>query len=462
MYSRQRMNLHVSSLTTLSEQQRAELLESLTDETKAALRYHWPFWARPEQLEPGPLPNGDPWTYWLIKAGRGFGKTRAGAEWVRNEVRSVQYVNLIGATADDVRDIMIEGESGILSCCPPDERPTYKKHEAKLEWPNGAISLCFTAKEPERLRGKQHGALWADELGAWDYPETWDQAKFGLRLGTHPRALATTTPRPMAVMRELLSDPACHVTNGTTYDNRANLPPGFFAEIIKKYEGTRMGRQELMAELLDDNPGALWRRSVIDEGRIHIDALPDLERVVVAIDPAISSHDKSNETGIIVGGLSVPGADGDRKAYVLEDATGVYSPDEWARQAAACYHRWKADRFVAEGNQGGALVEHAIRSVESVRRAKVRMVHATRGKVTRAEPASALYEQGRVRHVGPFNTLEDQMVAFTSDFDRTKQGYSPDRVDALVWMLEDLFPQVVKKPPKRSPRDHYDPKPREF
>lgn len=454
------MNLHISSLLSLTETQRAEVLASLTDEAKAALRYHWPFWARENQLAPETAPNGEPWTYWLIKAGRGFGKTRTGAEWVRQEVKTRSMVNLIGATADDARDIMIEGESGILACCPSDERPEYKKHEAKLVWPNGAISLIFTAKEPDRLRGKQHMSLWGDELAAWAYPETLDQAKFGLRLGPHPRALFTTTPRPIATVRELMADPACVVTNGTTYENKANLAPGFFAEIIRKYEGTRLGRQELLAEVLEDNPGALWRRSVIDRDRVPRGDLPPLRRVVVAIDPAISTGDNSNETAIIVVGINEDGPDGNRRAYVLDDQSGIYSPDEWSRAAAAAYHRWEADCFVAEGNQGGQMVEHVIRSTESVRGARVKTVHATRGKFTRAEPVSALYEQGRVHHVGPFNALEDQMVSFTPDFDRQKQGYSPDRVDALVWALTELFPKIVKK--VRQERSNYMPKHREF
>lgn len=455
------MNLHISSLLSLTEAQRTEVLTSLSDETKATLRYHWPFWARENQLEPGPLEDGTPWTYWVILAGRGFGKTRTGAEWVRQEIKTRKYVNLIGATSDDVRDIMVEGESGILACCPPDERPEYKKHESKLIWPNGAESLCFTAKEPDRLRGKQHMSLWGDEMAAWMYPDAWDQAKFGLRLGPHPRALITTTPRPIKTVREILADVKSVVTRGSTYENRANLAPGFFSDIISRYEGTRLGRQELLAEVLDDNPGALWRRSVIDEMRITRADLPDLQRIVVAIDPAVSTNEHSNETGIVVCGVSAPDKQGERKGYVLEDASGVYSPDEWSRTAAACYHRWEADLFVAEGNQGGNLVEQVIRSVESVRRARVTMVHASRGKFTRAEPVSALYEQGRIHHVGPFNELEDQMVSFTPDFDRDKQGYSPDRVDALVWGFTELFPRVVRKD-RHEHRSTYSPKPREF
>lgn len=453
------MNFHVSSLLSLSEEERKKALDSLSVETKAYLRYYWPFWARENQLEPGPLPSG-PWTYWMILAGRGFGKTRTGAEWVREEVKHRKYVNLIGATSDDVRDIMVEGESGIMACCPPDERPEYKKHESKLLWPNGAETLCFTAKEPDRLRGKQHESLWGDEMAAWAYPDTLDQAMFGLRLGEHPRACFTTTPRPNAMVRKILNDPKSVITRGTTYDNRANLAPGFFSDVISRYEGTRLGRQELLAEVLEDNPGALWRRSQIDEYRISREDLPELQRVVVAIDPAVSTTDNSDETGIIVAGISAPDRKGNRTSYILEDASGVMSPYEWSRAAMACYHRWKADRFVAEANQGGNMVEHTLRSAQGAERVAVKMVHASRGKVTRAEPVSALYEQGRVAHVGRFDDLEDQMVAFTPDFDRKAQGYSPDRVDALVWALTDLHPQVVKK--VRMNRTAYDPKPREF
>jgi len=435
-------------LAELPEVERLAVLKEIGDAAAAALLYDWECHARENQL----LPSGD-WSYWLIMAGRGFGKTRTGAETVRIWARSCRYVNLIGATRDDARDIMIEGESGILACCPPDEKPTYKKHESKLEWPNGCTSLIFTADEPDRLRGKQHEKLWGDELGAWRYPEAWDQAKFGLRLGDKPQALITTTPRPTAIMRELVRDPACHVTRGSTYDNQANLAPGFFDEIIKKYEGTRLGRQELEAELLEDTPGALWVRSQIDEHRIPKDHCPDMTRIVVAIDPAISTEDASNETGIIAVGIGT-----DQRAYVLADASGVYSPDEWAKQAVALYDRFDADRIVAEKNQGGDMVAHTIKSV--FRQAPVTMVSASKGKVTRAEPISALYEQGRVSHVGRHDDLEDQMVAFTSDFDRKIQGYSPDRVDALVWALTELFPRTIRK---ASPnRVAIQPKRREF
>jgi phage terminase large subunit-like protein len=401
-----------------------------------ALLYRWELWARDEQLAPG----GD-WTYWMILAGRGFGKTRCGAEWVREQVKSSRYVNLIGATADDARDIMIEGESGILAICPRAERPEYKSSQRKLEWPNGATSLIFTADEPERLRGKQHEKLLCDELAAWRYPEAWTQAKLGLRLGKRPQACITTTPKPTPLIRELIADPSTHVTRGTTYDNRANLAPSFFADIIKTYEGTRLGRQELNGEVLLDNPRALWTRARIDELRrpkpgddALASFLASLRRIVVAIDPAVTSNEHSDETGIVVAG-----AGRDDHLYILEDCSTVATPDAWARVAVQAYRRWGADRIIAETNNGGDMVEAVIRSVD--RSVSYRKVTATRGKVIRAEPIAALYEQGRAHHVGGFDRLEDQMI----EFDPTiAQNKSPDRMDALVWAGTELFGGVSR------------------
>lgn len=425
-------------IAALSPQEQEEFVESLTEAQAKVLPHTWSGWlARPSQE----VPTGD-WAYWLILAGRGFGKTRTGAETVREWVKAEQYVNLIGATADDARDIMVEGESGILAICPPDERPLYKKHEAKLEWPNGATSLIFTADKPDRLRGKQHGALWADELAAWRYMDAWDQAKFGLRLGARPRAVITTTPRPLKVLRDLMEDPRCVVTRGSTYDNKANLAESFFTDIITTYEGTRLGRQELNAEMLDDIPGALWTRANIDAHRKSPAAMPDMKRSVVAVDPAVSNDEGSDEHGIVSCGLGVDG-----EGYVWADDSMLGTPLEWAKAAVSRYHADAADLIVAEANQGGLMVEQTIRSVDPS--AKVRLVHASRGKVVRAQPAAALYEQGRVHHVGRLDALEDQMCAFTADFDRKKQGYSPDRVDALVWGLAELFPAMTRKQ-KRS------------
>jgi len=387
---------------------------------KARLRYEWDKVARAEQLTPGGA-----WSYWLILAGRGFGKTRTGAEWVRQEVKRHNYVNLVGATADDARDIMIEGESGILAVCPRSERPRYIPSKRKLEWPNGSKSLIFTADEPERLRGKQHEMLWCDEVAAWRYVEAWDQAKFGLRLGGHPQACLTTTPKPSKLIKEIISDAATVITRGTTYANRSNLAPGFFSAIIKKYEGTRLGRQELNAEVLEDNPGALWSQKQIDGLRVAV--YPTLKRIVVAIDPAVTSNPDSAESGIIVAGLGV-----DDQFYVLADLSLIASPQGWATVAIQAYYHFKADRVIAETNNGGDLVEAVIRQVDH--NVSYRKVTASRGKAIRAEPISALYEQGRVHHVGMFSGLEDQMC----DWDPLESKYSPDRLDGLVWALTDL------------------------
>ena len=371
------------------------------------------------------MPGGD-WTYWLILAGRGFGKTRTGAETVRQWIsEGHRYVNLIGATADDARDIMIQGESGILAVCPRSERPTYKPSQRKLIWPNGAVSLIFTADEPDRLRGKQHSHLWGDELAAWRYPDAWDQAKFGLRLGDHPQAVITTTPRPTRMVRELMTDAATEVTRGKTYDNRQNLAPSFFDAVLKRYEGTRLGRQEIDGDVLDDNPAALFKRADIDEARIGI--APELSRIVVAIDPAVTSNEDSDETGIVVAG------ERDGEAYILADLTQKGSPEQWARAAIAAYHEHKADRIVAEVNNGGDLVASVIRSLD--RSVPIKTVTASRGKAVRAEPVGALYEQHKVHHVGAHPALEDQMCEWNPT---DKTAKSPDRVDAMVWAVTEL------------------------
>ena len=418
----------------LPEAVRRDRLAELSDAEADVLLHDWEFWARPDQIPP----DGS-WTYWLILAGRGFGKTRTGAEWVRQEVQSTRFVNLIGATADDARDIMIEGESGILATCPQIERPDYKASQRKLVWPNGATSLIFTADEPERLRGKQHSALWADELAAWRYPESWAQAKFGLRLGERPRACITTTPKPSTLIRELMADPATRITRGTTYANRENLAPSFFSEIVKTYEGTRLGRQELNAEVLDDNPNALWQRAQIDATRWppmptdpdkRKEFLAQFRRIVVAIDPATTSNEHSDETGIIVAGITR-----DEQMGVLADRSLLGTPDQWARAAVNAYKEFDADRIIAETNNGGDMVEAVIRQVD--RSVSYRKVTATRGKTIRAEPVAALYEQGRAHHVGPFDPLEDQMTGYDpTDVQRVK---SPDRMDALVWAGTELF-----------------------
>jgi phage terminase large subunit-like protein len=346
---------------------------------------------------------------------------------------------------------MVEGEAGILAISPDHERPLYEPSKRRLTWRNGAVATTFSADEPERLRGPQHDAAWCDELGAWRYPEAWDMLMFGMRLGADPRTVVTTTPRPAKLIRDLVRDPTCVVTRGSSYENRANLAGAFLQQIIKKYEGTRLGRQELNAELLDDVPGALWSRALIEAARPPMGfVMPDLVRVVVAIDPAASSGEDADETGIIVAGK-----DKDSRGYVLADLSGHHTPIEWARIAVAAYKSHGADRIVAEVNNGGEMVEATLRVVDD--NVAYTAVHATRGKVVRAEPVAALYEQGRIRHMGAFTALEDQMCEFTPDLDRSKPKRdstdpsslgkggrtSPDRADALVWAFTELLVEEI-------------------
>ncbi len=408
---------------------------ALTDAEKLQLKYSWEFWARPNQLLP---PATVDWQTWLIMAGRGFGKTRTGAEAVRVWARGGKFklINIIAPTSDDARDVCVEGESGILAICPRVERPEYHRSLRKLTWPNGATSLIFTADEPERLRGKQHEKLWCDELAAWRYlGDAWDQAMLGLRLGDNPQCVVTTTPKPLKEVKALSAEATTYLTRGTTYENRQNLAKAFYSRIIVKYEGTRLGRQELNAELLEDRPGALWTLRLIDDARIKSpekfwqEIFPKLIRVVGAIDPAVTSNEDSDETGIIfvgVDGQSPP------HFYPFDDRSNIYTPDGWGKAAVAGYHQHQCDRLVGETNNGGEMVEATLRHVDP--NVSYIGVHASRGKITRAEPISALYEQGRVHHVGTLGTLEDQMC----DYDPVTATFSPDRMDALVWAMTEL------------------------
>lgn len=405
--------------------------EALPDYQYENLDYEWVLNARHAQY----LPPGN-WRQWLILAGRGFGKTRLSSETVRHWVKTYQYVNIIGATADDARDVMVEGESGILAVCPKHERPIYKAHKRLLEWPNGAKSLIFSADQPDRLRGKQHMKLACDELAAWRYPEAYTQAMLGLRLGDNPQVIITTTPRPIKIIKELMKDPNTHVTRGSTYDNRNNLAPAFVEQIIQKYEGTRVGRQELYAEILDDNPNALWTRERIDELRVKT-APDNYKRIVVAIDPAVTNSEDACETGIIVAGI-----DYSNEAYIIDDCTMQGTADQWASRAIVAYHKYGADRIIGEANNGGDLIEALIRSKDPS--VSYRKVHASRGKTKRAEPVSALYEQGRVHHIGAFPKLEDQMCAWNPQLLDSEQD-SPDRMDAMVWALSDLMLKPTKE-----------------
>ena len=438
-------------LASLTPEQRTSFLANLTPDELESLRYDWSFWARPEQR----APTGN-WHIWLILAGRGAGKTRSGAEWIRASVCGstplttgrYERIALVAETAADARDVLVEGTSGLLAIHPSAFRPKFEASKRRLTWPNGAIATLYNATEPDQLRGPQHDAAWCDELAKWRYArETWDMLQFGLRLGENPRQVVTTTPRPIPIVRDLLArdGQGVSLTRGTTYDNRANLAQNFFETIVKHYEGTRLGRQELNAELVDDVAGSLWTRANLDRNRVASgNPLPTMQRVVVGIDPAAKASadgDRTSETGIVVTGL---GDDG--RGYVLDDLSCRLSPRGWAAKAIAAFDRYEADALVVEINQGGAMVETVLRAERAG--LPLRQVRASRGKTVRAEPIAALYEQGRVSHAGAFPALEDQMVLFTP-FGIEGSG-AADRVDALVWALSDLFPRMVKPVPDVS------------
>jgi len=425
---------------------------SLTQAEAEALEFDWQFWGRRNQQEPPPI-DGVPWSIWAIIAGRGFGKTRTGAEWVRSLAYpkgstpltggTVRHIALVAETAADARDVMVgfgkggNEASGILQVCPKDHRPIYVQSNRALTFPNGVVCTLYNGTEPDQLRGPQHGAAWCDELAKWQYAqEAWDQLEFGLRIGDNPRVVITTTPRPIKLLKDILAEPTTVITHGTTQENLGNLSAKFIHRVVEKYAGTRLGRQELGAEILDDTPGALWSRAVIEETRIKPSQIPPLERVVVAIDPAVSTQEDSDETGIV---CAAKGTNGEY--YVLEDRSNVYKPAEWAAEAVALWRARGGDRVVGEVNNGGDMIESTIRNVEP--NIPFRAVHASRGKAIRAEPVSALYEKRKVHHVGTFARLEDQMCTMTSDFDRTKAKYSPDRMDALVWALTELNSVVI-------------------
>ncbi len=419
---------------TQSPTQRATWLATLSPDEATSLTYAWRLWARPEQLSP---PGS--WSTWVVLAGRGWGKTRVGCEFIRQEVTAGRMgrVAIVGRTAADVRDVLVEGESGLLAIHPKRERPVWVASRRRLRWPNGAIATTYSAEEPDQLRGPQHDGALADEVAAWQHPEAYDQLRFGLRIGHHPRVVVTTTPRPTAIIRNLIDDPLSVVTRGRTADNRANLSPGVVAELERRYGGTRLGRQELDGEVLTDTPGALWTYGSFEGARGRVDKAPDLRRVVVAIDPAVTSSEVSDETGIVVVGVGY-----DDRGYVLADHSGRYTATQWASLAVGLYRKHHADRIVAEVNNGGDLVEAALRTVD--RSVSFRAVHASRGKAIRAEPVAALYEQGRVSHVGVLKELEDQMVTWSPISDKA----SPDRLDALVWGLTNLM--VSDKPPRTA------------
>ena len=415
-----------------------EFLSSLSENALLALPWMFEFWALSHQLPPEGA-----WKTWVIMGGRGAGKTRAGAEWVRGQVEGpgpldvgrAKRLALVAETIDQARDVMVFGESGILACSPPDRRPEWQATRKRLVWPNGAEAQVFSAHEPEALRGPQFDGAWVDELAKWKRAEeTWDMLQFALRLGRNPQQVVTTTPRSVATLKAILKNPSTVLTHAPTEANRAYLAASFLEEVQARYAGTRTGRQELEGLMLEDAEGALWTAARLEA--VRVEATPALNRIVVAIDPPVTGHGASDECGILVVGACTDGPPQDWRAVVLEDASvqGA-SPDAWARAAIDAARRHGADRLVAEVNQGGDMVESVIRQIDPL--VAYRAVRASRGKIARAEPVAALYEQGRVSHLRGLGALEDQMCLMTA------QGYrgkgSPDRVDALVWALSELM-----------------------
>ena len=400
-------------------------VETLRKELGAhGLLTHWPYWRKPRQAPP----EGD-WRVWLMMAGRGFGKTRAGAEWVRSlaEANGGIRIALVGATLDETRALMVEGECGLLNISPAATRPRYEPSRRQLTWRSGAVAKLYSGENPEGLRGPEHHYAWCDELAKWSYAEaSWDNLMLTMRGGESPRTLVTTTPRPIALLRRLVNELGVATVRGRSRDN-AWLPESFIQAVEATYGGTRLGRQELDGELIEDAEGTLWPRDLIEGCRVR--DIPPLRRVVIGVDPPAGAGAASDACGIVVVGL---GDDG--RGYVIEDASvqGL-GPEGWARTVASAARRKGADRVVAEVNNGGAMVESVLRAAEVS--LPVKRVHATRGKAVRAEPVAALYEQGRICHVGAFPELEDQMCGFVPD----NYDDSPDRLDALVWALTDLF-----------------------
>lgn len=418
-------------------------LEDLSDEALLALPWIFEFWALPHQLPPEGA-----WKTWIILGGRGAGKTRAGAEWVRGQVEGnrptdagrARRVALVGETQDQVREVMIFGDSGIIACSPPDRRPDWNGTRRTLTWPNGAVAQVFSAHDPDSLRGPQFDAAWVDELAKWKRAEeTWDMLQFALRLGANPQQVVTTTPQNVAVLKAIMNNPSTVMTHAPTEANRAYLASTFLDEVQRRYGGTLLGAQELEGRLIEDVDGALWTLALIE--RAQGNAPDKLDRIVVAVDPPVSGKETSDECGIVVFGVVTQGPPREWRGVVLEDASVRGSANDWAQAAMDAFHRHSADRLVAEVNQGGALVEAMVRQVDPL--VPFRAVHASRGKSQRAEPVAALYEQGRIVHLPGLQRLEEQMCRMS------RRGFegkgSPDRVDALVWAVTEAMLDPARK-----------------
>lgn len=409
-------------LAAVPKSKREAFLKSLTEEERIAFYYDWSVWGRKNQQ----VPTGD-WMVWLILAGRGFGKTRAGAESIKWAVNNgYRNIGIAGATAHDLRDIIVEGVSGILRCYPPDQCPKYEPSKRRITWANGAKATLLSADEPQTFRGFAYDYFWGDELVKWPHLDAaWANIMMGLREpGKQVQAILTTTPQPLPLFRELMQDDDCIVTKGTIFDNKANLSPKAIAKMVAIYGGTSLGRQELEGELLGSVPGALWQGESIDDNRVK--SHPELKRIVVAIDPSANQGNKDAcECGIVVAGLGF-----DNHCYILADKSGSYSPLQWVAEAWKAYVDHSADRIVYEANLAGAIVDTTFRLQHP--HAPLKAVYATKGKAVRAEPVSALYERGTVHHVGMFKDLEDQLTTWTPG------KKSPDRLDALVWAVTEL------------------------
>ena len=419
-------------LRNMADAERAAMLAGLGEHERREMKHNWGLWARPEQLPPA----GD-WRVWLVMAGRGFGKTRAGAEWVRAVAAgdAEARIALVGASLAEARSVMVEGESGLLALGPAERRPKFEPSLRRLTWGNGAQATLYSAAEPESLRGPQHSHAWCDEIAKWDNAggraeAAWNNLLLGLRLGDDPRTVATTTPRAVPLVSRLLGEDGTVMTRGRTEDNAVNLPKRFLADIRRTFRGTTLARQELDGEMIADHDGALWTRAMIERAR-ESGAPPVAVRTVVAVDPPASAN--GDACGIVVAALGEDGV-----ARVLADASVVKPrPERWARAVAEDAAAWCVDRVVAEANQGGAMVESVLRAADIS--LPVKLVHASSGKVARAEPVAALYEAGRVRHAGLFAALEDELCGLTIGGGYAGPGRSPDRADACVWALSELM-----------------------
>jgi len=439
------LSLHADDLRAMGKDV-AEVLQQLDPKKAEELRYNYRFWARPEQVPPE---EGE-WNVFLALAGRGWGKTWAGAQWCREQVKlGKRRVMAVAATNADLERVLVKGESGFLSVCWAGDKtykgvhmgyPEWSPTKRTLTWANGATVTFYSSEEPDRLRGPQGDAAWLDELCAWNKDrETYDMLQFCLRLGKHPRIFITTTPKPTRLLRDILKSPKTLTVRGSTFDNAANLASTYLEAVKTQYEGTRLGRQELYAEVLDEAAGALWNRSILETCEVEIDdpvAFSEtLARVVVAVDPAVSANAESDMTGIVVAGMDINGV-----CYVLEDATERLSPEGWATKAVNLFHKYHADRLVYERNQGGDLVKYTLKTVDET--IPLKAVHASRGKFARAEPVAALYERGKVKHLRGLDDLETQMTTW----EPLGSIGSPDRLDAMVWAITELALKGIAKP----------------